>query len=207
MLYQSKTYRHSCFAEQSPKHHLLLKQPILGISLCIGTCSSIFSCPGAKPSGKHLGRAAHPLACKLCTWGKMPRKKEKKKNLGISTGCKSCCLKQSQRMSWSNEAQSRQPVLGLPQSPHPPAQILAAQSSEAAPAGHPRQKNLGDLLLLFPVVPFPVTLCILPFLSLVVGCQEVSGGQRAQFSCAGAALMKPLTNAPLCAMVKQTAGK
>lgn len=36
-----------------------------------------FSCPGAKPSGKHLGRATHPLACKLCTWGKMLRKKKK----------------------------------------------------------------------------------------------------------------------------------
>lgn len=94
------------------------------VSLCIGTCCSIFSCPGAKPSGKHLGRAAHPLACKLCTWGKMLRKKKKPWNFQWLQVMLPEAVSEDE---WSNEAQSRQPVLRLPLSPHPLAQILAAQ--------------------------------------------------------------------------------
>lgn len=136
--------------------------PFLGFHCALVPCS-ILSCPGAKPSGKHLGRAAHPLACKLCTWGKMLGKRKK---LGISTGCKSCCPKQSQRMS--GLMQHRAGNLFWGSHSHP---ILFPN---IACQHHPRlhqqgKENLGHLLLVFPVAPFSVTLCILSFPSLIFG--------------------------------------
>lgn len=146
-------------------------------------CScSIFLCPGAKPSGKHLGRAAHPLACKLCTWGKMLRKKKKAWNFHWLQVMLPKAVSEDE---WSNEAQSREPFLGLPQSPHPLAQILAAQHHLRLHQQEPKAEKFEGFA---PSISWCSLLCdLVHFLSLV-SCldpnrSQVAKGPKPSYKC------------------------
>lgn len=67
------------------------------VSLCIGTCCSIFFMSGSQTIRKASGQSGSSPGMQTMHMGKDAEEKEK--NLGISSGCKSCCLKHSQRMS------------------------------------------------------------------------------------------------------------
>lgn len=96
MLYQSKTHIHADFAGQSPKHHLLLQYSILGIYCGLVQLFNLFV-SRSQTIREASGKSISSPGMQTMHMGKDAEEKEKK--LGISTGCKSCCPKQSQRMN------------------------------------------------------------------------------------------------------------
>lgn len=183
-MYQAKTDTGACSADQSAKQHLLLQQPTLGISLGIGTPIPVW-----EPSHQESIWVEQ-----LILWhanyaqGKDAEEKERTWNFHWLQVTLPKAVSEDE---WSNEAQSRQPFLGLPQSPHPLAQILAAQHHlRLHQQGVQGRKTWGVCSFLFPSLR-PCAFC----LSLLSSLDPVRS-QVAKFSCAGAALIKPAQMLP-----------